>query len=60
MRDHRQYRSGAADPEAFKTIRTRLIEAGASYGSVNAFGAVLSKFFRNPDSPEGEVLIPKD
>ena len=41
-----------------KAIRTRLIEAGA--GAVNAFGAVLSVFFRDPDGPEGEVLIPKD
>lgn len=49
----------AASPEAFETIRTRLIEAGAGDGTVNDFGPVLSTFFRDPDGLEGEVLITK-
>jgi catechol 2,3-dioxygenase-like lactoylglutathione lyase family enzyme len=49
----------AASPEAFATIRQRLIEKGASDGTVNDFGAVHSIFFRDPDGLEGEVLIAK-
>jgi catechol 2,3-dioxygenase-like lactoylglutathione lyase family enzyme len=49
----------AASPEAFATIRQRLIDKGASDGTVNDFGAVHSIFFRDPDGLEGEVLIPK-
>lgn len=49
----------AASPEAFETIRTRLVAAGASDGTVNDFGPVRSIFFRDPDGLEGEVLIPK-
>jgi len=49
----------AASPDAFETIRARLVESGASDGTVNDFGAVLSMFFRDPDWLEGEVLIPK-
>ncbi|HEX3823474.1 MAG TPA: VOC family protein [Mycobacteriales bacterium] len=47
----------AATPEAFATIRQRLIDHGASDGSVNNFGQVHSIFFRDPDGLEGEVLI---
>jgi catechol 2,3-dioxygenase-like lactoylglutathione lyase family enzyme len=47
----------AASPEAFATIRERLIAAGASDGTVNDFGGVHSIFFRDPDGLEGEVLI---
>jgi catechol 2,3-dioxygenase-like lactoylglutathione lyase family enzyme len=49
----------AASPEAFATIRQRLIDAGASDGTVNDFGGVHSMFFRDPDGLEGEVLLPK-
>jgi hypothetical protein len=49
----------AATPEAFETIRTRLVAAGASDGTVNDFGGALSMFFRDPDGLEGEVLLPK-
>ena len=49
----------AASPEAFSTIRERLMAAGASDGTVNDFGAVHSMFFRDPDGLEGEVLLPK-
>ena len=49
----------AATPEAFETIRARLVSAGASDGTVNDFGGALSMFFRDPDGLEGEVLLPK-
>jgi catechol 2,3-dioxygenase-like lactoylglutathione lyase family enzyme len=49
----------AASPEAFATIRRRLIDKAASDGTVNDFGAVRSIFFRDPDGLEGEVLIAK-
>ncbi len=47
----------AASPEAFAAIRQRLVDAGASDGTVNDFGAVQSMFFRDPDGLEGEVLV---
>ena len=47
----------ASSPEAFATIRDRLVAAGASDGEVNDFGGVRSIFFRDPDGLEGEVLI---
>lgn len=49
----------AASPEAFETIRARLVEAGASDGTVSDFGTALSVFFRDPDGLEGEVLLRK-
>ena len=49
----------AASPEAFETIRDRLVDTGASDGAVNDFGQVLSIFFRDPDGLEGEVLLRK-
>ena len=49
----------AASPEAFSTIRERLMTAGASDGTVNDFGSVHSLFFRDPDGLEGEVLVAK-
>jgi catechol 2,3-dioxygenase-like lactoylglutathione lyase family enzyme len=49
----------AASPEAFETIRARLVEAGASDGKVNDFGSAFSIFFRDPDGLECEVLLPK-
>jgi len=50
---------GAASPEAFDNIRQRLVDAGASDGTVNDFGGALSLFFRDPDGLEGEVLLTK-
>jgi hypothetical protein len=41
-------------------IRRRLIDAGASDGTVNDFGRVHSLFFRDPDGLEGEVLVAKN
>jgi catechol 2,3-dioxygenase-like lactoylglutathione lyase family enzyme len=49
----------AASPEAFQTIRKRLVDAGASDGTINDFGTALSIFFRDPDGLEGEVVLPK-
>lgn len=49
----------AASPDAFETIRMRLVEADASDGAVTDFGADLSVFFRDPDGLEGEVLLRK-
>jgi catechol 2,3-dioxygenase-like lactoylglutathione lyase family enzyme len=49
----------AASPEAFEVIRGRLVETGASDGTVSDFGGALSIFFRDPDGLEGEVLLTK-
>ncbi|SES47812.1 VOC family protein [Actinokineospora terrae] len=49
----------AASAASFETIRQRLVDRGASDGTVNDFGSVLSVFFRDPDGLEGEVLIGK-
>ncbi|MGB0437895.1 MAG: VOC family protein [Mycobacterium sp.] len=50
----------ASCPQAFQAIRQRLIEHGASDGTVTDFGTEHSIFFRDPDGLEGEVLLPKD
>lgn len=47
----------AASPQAFATVRQRLLDTGASDGTVNTFGKTLSLFFRDPDGLEGEVLL---
>jgi catechol 2,3-dioxygenase-like lactoylglutathione lyase family enzyme len=49
----------AASRSAFDTIRERLMEAGASDGTVTDFGGAYSMFFRDPDGLEGEVLLGK-
>ena len=49
----------AASDKDFETIRQRLVDRGASDGTVNDFGAVRSLFFRDTDGLEGEVLIAK-
>lgn len=49
----------AVSAEAFETIRSRLVEHGASDGTVTDFGSALSVFFRDPDGLEGEVLLRK-
>ena len=50
----------ASSRETFETIRRRLVDRGASDGTVNDFGSALSMFFRDPDGLEGEVLVPKE
>ncbi|MGH3825693.1 MAG: VOC family protein [Pseudonocardiaceae bacterium] len=49
----------ATSREAFETIRDRLVETGASDGTVTDFGQAMSIFFRDPDGLEGEVLLRK-
>src|ERR1022692_3833053 len=49
----------AVSPEAFETIRDRLVDTGASDGTVSDFGGALSIFFRDPDGLGGEVLMRK-
>ncbi len=47
----------AADLDRFLEIRRRLMDAGASDGTVTSFGRKLSIFFRDPDAMECEVLV---
>jgi catechol 2,3-dioxygenase-like lactoylglutathione lyase family enzyme len=47
----------AASPDSFATMRQRLIDTGASDGTVNAFGQTQSLFFRDPDGLECELLL---
>lgn len=47
----------AASKEAFDTIRTRLMERGATDGFVTDFGVGISVFFRDPDGLECEVVL---
>jgi len=42
----------------FDTIRSRLIDHGASDGFVTDFGPLLSIFFVDPDGLEAEVCVP--
>jgi catechol 2,3-dioxygenase-like lactoylglutathione lyase family enzyme len=50
----------APSKEMFETVRQRLIDAGASDGTVTDFGPVFSVFFRDPDGMEAEVAYWKD
>jgi catechol 2,3-dioxygenase-like lactoylglutathione lyase family enzyme len=47
----------AASLDDFETIRSTLMERGASDGFVTDFGPILSLFFRDPDGLECEVCI---
>jgi len=47
----------AADRDAFREIRRRLMACGASDGFVTDFGGAHSVFFRDPDGLECEVLL---
>ncbi|HVL84693.1 MAG TPA: VOC family protein [Pseudonocardia sp.] len=51
---------GVADPERLERARRRLVDAGASDGTVHDFGSVLSVPFRDPDGFEGEVALWRD
>jgi len=46
--------------ETFEHVRVRLIQLGASDGTITDFGSKLSVFFRDPDGLEAEVLWNKD
>ena len=47
----------ASSKEAFDTVRTRLMERGATDGFVTDFGGALSVFFVDPDGLECEVCL---
>ena len=47
----------AAGLDDFGEIRSRLLAAGATDGTVTDFGRKLSLFFRDPDRMECEVLV---
>jgi len=45
------------DEERLQTIRRRLVDAGASDGTVTDFGAIRLLNFEDPDGMEGEVAL---
>ena len=45
----------ARDEDALKTLRKRLVAAGACEGNITDFGAILSVWFTDPDGMEMEV-----
>jgi catechol 2,3-dioxygenase-like lactoylglutathione lyase family enzyme len=47
----------AATPEAFTTIRDRLVERKASDGTIDDLGAFHSIWFTDPDGMRGEVVV---
>lgn len=47
----------AASHEAFELVRTRLVERGASDGTVEDLGAFHAVWFRDPDGMRGEVCL---
>lgn len=50
----------AASRRAFEDLRHRLIDEGASDGTITDFGSLLSVFFRDPDGMEAEVAYGKE
>ncbi len=50
----------ASSKASFEQVRERLMELGATDGTVTDFGAKFSLFFRDPDGLEAEVLLNKD
>jgi catechol 2,3-dioxygenase-like lactoylglutathione lyase family enzyme len=47
----------AASPTAFQAIRQRLIERGATDGSIDDLGSFHSIWFNDPDGMRGEVVV---
>lgn len=45
------------DEESLQEVRRRLVEAGASDGTVTDFGAIRLISFEDPDGMEGEVAL---
>lgn len=45
------------DPEVFELLRTRLVEAGASDGTLTDFGAVRTVWFVDPDGMGSEIAM---
>jgi catechol 2,3-dioxygenase-like lactoylglutathione lyase family enzyme len=46
-----------ADEETFERLRTRLVEAGASDGTITDFGMVRSVSFFDPDGTDAELAL---
>lgn len=46
-----------ADDQTFQALRRRLVESGASDGTVTDFGPVKTCFFRDPDGMDCEIAI---
>jgi catechol 2,3-dioxygenase-like lactoylglutathione lyase family enzyme len=46
-----------ADEETFEMLRRRLVECGASDGTMTDFGAVRTVAYRDPDGWWGEIAI---
>lgn len=51
---------GVDDPDAFELVRSRLVEAGASDGTVTDFGAVRTVWFEDPDGMGCEIAVWSD
>lgn len=49
-----------ADREALDAVTARLVEAGASDGTVQSFGCILSVYAEDPDGLAFEVTCPGD
>lgn len=48
------------DAESFEALRTRLVEAGASDGTISDFGSVRSVSFVDPDGCDAEIALWQD
>lgn len=48
------------DVETFQLLRTRLVDAGASDGTITDFGAVRCVWFEDPDGMGAEIAIWSD
>lgn len=51
---------GVADGETFQLLRTRLVDAGASDGTITDFGTVRCVWFEDPDGMGAEIAIRSD
>jgi catechol 2,3-dioxygenase-like lactoylglutathione lyase family enzyme len=49
-----------ADRATFEAVRTRLVDAGASDGTITDFGSVLSVSFVDPDGCDLEIALWQD
>jgi catechol 2,3-dioxygenase-like lactoylglutathione lyase family enzyme len=48
---------GAGSPEAFETLRGRLVERGATDGTIEDLGAFHSLWFLDPDGMHAELTL---
>lgn len=51
---------GVDDGETFQLLRTRLVDAGASDGTITDFGTVRCVWFEDPDGMGAEIAIWSD